>query len=145
VSGGETDYRLSLAHGYLAEAEGEMSSARWRACVSGCQLSAENGAKAVLSLIGPVEHTHRPAEPLREACDEGRVAEAHVEWVRALADRADTLGPRIHAQSDYGDQDTLVTPWELFGAHEASEAIDTAREAVRLADALVEALTAHGQ
>lgn len=44
---------------------------RWRSAMDNAQLAVENGAKAVLALIGPVGRTHNPAPLLRQALRDG--------------------------------------------------------------------------
>jgi HEPN domain len=57
----QAHYRLRLAEGFFDEAREDMHSQRWRSCVSNGQLAAENAAKAVLGLLGPIGRTHNPS------------------------------------------------------------------------------------
>ncbi len=57
----EVTYRLSLAKGFLAEAEQDMDLGRWRSCVDNAQLTVENAGKTVLALFGITPKTHDPA------------------------------------------------------------------------------------
>jgi hypothetical protein len=47
------------------------------------------------------------------------------------------LGPQIHIQSDYGDDEKMKTPWQLFDEPKAKDALKTAEEAVRLAQEII--------
>ena len=126
----EVNYRKRLAEGFLAEARQDMGLKRWRACVSNSQLAAENSAKALLAMLGPVGKTHQPTVLLRKALDEGRFADAARLAVDAVADAAETLGSDVHIESDYGDDARWLTPWEIFGSEEASLALGKAEQAV---------------
>jgi len=71
---------------------------------------------------------------------EGRFDSAHQAALQGLAECAELLGFDIHVQTDYGDEFQGLTPWELFDAQEAGEALSVAEEAVSLAQALVQAV-----
>jgi HEPN domain-containing protein len=60
-----------------------------------------------------------------------------VEMVRALAECAESLGPDVHIQTDYGDETGGRTPWELFKQEDAQQALELARQATELARSLV--------
>lgn len=126
----EVNYRKRLAEGFLEEARQDMGLKRWRACVSNSQLAAENSAKALLAMLGPVGKTHQPTVLLRKALDEGRFADAVRLAVDAVAGAAETLGSDVHIESDYGDDARWLTPWEIFGSEEASLALEQAEQAV---------------
>ena len=136
----EVVYRLRIAQGFLEESRQDLGLSRWRSAVDNAQLAVENAAKAVLALIAPVGRTHNPAPLLRQALDEGRFDSAHQAALRRLAECAELLGFDIHVQTDYGDEFQGLTPWELFDAQEAGEAVDIAEEAVGLAQAVVQAV-----
>jgi HEPN domain-containing protein len=109
--GEEARYRLRLADGFLKEAGEDISLRRWRSCVDNSQLAAENAAKAVLALLGPVGRTHLPASLLRRALSENRFPEPVTQLVERLAECAELLGPEIHAGTDYGDE----SMWRTVG------------------------------
>lgn len=134
----EARYRLRLAEGFLDEARQDLASRRWRSCVDGSQLAAENSAKAVLALIGPVGKSHEPAVVLRLALEEERYEKALEEMVRRLAELAEQLGRDIHVETDYGEESAWKTPWELFGESDAQKAFSLAEEAVGLTKKLFE-------
>jgi hypothetical protein len=47
------------------------------------------------------------------------------------------MGPDIHIQTDYGDEASRLTPWDLFSEADARQALAMAEEAVALARAIV--------
>jgi HEPN domain-containing protein len=132
-------YRLRLAEGFLEEAEQDHGLERWRAVVNNSQLAAENGAKAALALILPPSRVHDPGRLLIEALDQGRFRDDQAETVRALAECAESLGPDMHIQTDYGDETGGRTPWEIFRQEDAQQALELARQATELARSLVAA------
>ncbi len=138
TAAGQARYRLGLAEGFLEEARQDIPAGRWRSCVDNSQLSAENAAKAVLGLLGPVGRTHKPFVFLRQALGENRFAADTRAQVEKLAECAELLGPDVHVKSDYGDEESERSPWELFGEPDARRALDLAEEAVRLAKEVVE-------
>ncbi len=138
MSNEEASYRLRLAEGFLGEARHNLQHQLWRSCVDNSQLAAENAAKAVLGLLGPVGRTHDPGAALLEALDKQRFTEEMEDPVRRIAQCARTLGPQIHLQSDYGDEATRRTPWEIFDQASAAQALALAEEAVALAKQVVE-------
>jgi HEPN domain-containing protein len=110
----EVGYRLRLARGYLDEARQDFGLYRWRSCVDNSQLAAENAAKAVLGLIGPVGRTHKPGALVRRALSEGRFPDVVRDRAKRLAECAESLGPDVHIKGDYGDESNWLTPWEVF-------------------------------
>jgi HEPN domain-containing protein len=140
VTVAEVEYRLRVAQGFLDESRQDITLTRWRSAVDNAQLAVENATKAILALVAPVGRTHNPAPLLRHALDEGRFDVAHQAAVERLAECAELLGFDIHVQTDYGDEFQGLTPWELFDAEEAGEALATAEEAMNLAQTLVQAI-----
>jgi HEPN domain-containing protein len=136
-AGSESEYRLSLAEGFLDEARQDLGLARWRSCVDNSQLAVENAGKAALALLGPLGRTHNPSVLLRKALEEGRFPAEVRARVERITECARLLGPDIHAQSDYGDEAAWKTPWELFSEADAGQALALADEAVRLAREVV--------
>lgn len=100
------------------------------------QLAVENAAKGALSRIGPVGRTHQLGPLLREAMQQERFPKAQHEKVTQLAELAETLGPDLHIQTDYGDEAGGLTPWELFDEADAQQAFAMAENAVNLAESL---------
>jgi HEPN domain-containing protein len=134
------DYRLRVAQGFLGEARQDVDLGRWRSAVDNAQLAAENAAKAVLALIGPVGRTHAPGPLVRQALRNGTLTVSDPGQVQRLAELAELLGSDVHAQTDYGDEMAGHTPWELFGEADARQALAMAEEAVNLAQAIVQAV-----
>lgn len=130
-------YRLRLAERFLAEATADFDGERWRACASYSQVAAENAGKAVLALLGMVGKTHDPATLIQAAVADGRFPAGLHETLSALVAAAAALGPEMHIRTDYGDEETLTTPWELFGPDEAKAVLADARAVVRLAETVV--------
>jgi HEPN domain-containing protein len=130
-------YRLELARGFLEEARQDKDLERWRSAVDSAQLAVENAGKAALALAGGIGRTHNPATQIRRLIEEGWFDDAYSEKLERLAELAELLGPDIHIQTDYGDEVEGRTPWELFDAADASQALAVAEEAVSLADQVV--------
>lgn len=130
------EYRLKLARGFLEEARQDLTLKRWRSVMDNAQLAVENAAKGALSRIGPVGRTHQLGPLLREAMQQERFPKAQHEKVTQLAELAETLGPDLHIQTDYGDEAGGLTPWELFDEADAQQAFAMAENAVNLAESL---------
>ena len=101
------------------------------------QLSVENAAKAVLALLGILGRSHNPGPLLRETLESGAFGDLDPAAIETILQYAELLGPDIHIRSDYGDEAGGLTPWELFGAADAREALSWAEDAVTLARQLV--------
>jgi HEPN domain-containing protein len=129
----EIGYRLRLAEGFRDEARQDLDLSRWRSCVDNSQLATENAAKAALALLGPVGRTHDPAAVLQIALADGRFPAAEAVHVGRLIECARELGPAVHIESDYGDEQNRLTPWELFDETAAREAFGFAEAAFALA------------
>jgi HEPN domain-containing protein len=97
----------------------------------------ENAAKAGLALIGPVGRTHTPSILLRRLMADGHFVGSLRPRAERLAECAELLGPDLHPSSDYGDEHSGRTPWELFGEEDAQNAVSIAGDAVATAYALV--------
>lgn len=134
-------YRLRVAQGFLDEAQQDANLRRWRSTMDNAQLAVENGAKAVLALIGPVGRTHAPGPLLRQALQEGTLTLSDPVKVRRLAELAELLGFDVHVQTDYGDEMGGRTPWEIFSESDARQALAMAEEAVHLAQVIIQTVT----
>jgi HEPN domain-containing protein len=137
MSNPEVQYRLKLAQGFLEEARHDLQLGRWRSCADNSQLAAENAAKALLALIGPVGRTHNPGEMLLKALEEGCFPWTTGDGVRQVAECAERLGPDVHFESDYGDEARWRTPWELFDQAKASTLLELAEKAVNLTQEII--------
>lgn len=133
LSSDESRYRVNLAEGFLHEAREDIKLKRWRSCVDNSQLAVENAAKVALALLGPVGRTHDPAKLIRRLLDANRFPSETRSRVGRLADCAEILGPQVHIQSDYGDDERMKTPWQLFDETAAKDALKTAEEALQIA------------
>jgi HEPN domain-containing protein len=133
----EAKYRYRLAQGFLDEARQDQELKRWRSCVDNSQLAVENAAKAILALLAPLGRTHDPATLLRQALSTNRFAGMDPEAIERLAECAELMGRDIHIRSDYGDEAGWQTPWDLFDAADAEEALNIAENAVHLAKQLL--------
>ncbi len=136
-------YRLELAHGFLREAQQDLTLQRWRSAVSHAPLAVENGLKAVISLFLPVAKTHDPARILLELIARQQIPSQWQSAVQKLAEIGQPLGPHLHVQTDYGDEHGGRLPWELFGEEEAKEALTTAEKIVAQVEWLIEEVS-HG-
>lgn len=131
-SASDAEYRLRLAGGFLAEAEEDLRSSRWRSCVDNAQLPVENAAKSVVARFGPVPRSHDMSAILSEHLRQGAVPPELREGVERLQELSRQLGFEEHVRSDYGDEARGITPWELFQEPDAQRAIEIARGAVDL-------------
>ena len=138
VQDSEASFRQRLALGFLEEAKQDLELERWRSCVDNSQLATENAAKAALALLGPVGRTHQPAILLRGALDEERFPANIAADVADLTELAELLGSDLHVQSDYGDEATGRTPWELFEQGDAQRCYGWAEQAVRLLERAIQ-------
>ena len=71
---------------------------------------------------------------LLDALKRGGFPQAAEAQVKKLAECAALLGPQVHSESDYGDEENWRTPWEIFDETKAKEALKLAEEAVRLTE-----------
>ena len=97
----DAKYRFRIAQGFLEESRQDVALMRWRSTVDNVQL-AENAAKAVLALVGPVGRTHQPALLLRQALP--IFSPSYQQYVERLSEQAEMLGFDVHVQTDYGDE-----------------------------------------
>jgi HEPN domain-containing protein len=128
-------YRLRLADGFLGEAEEDLRLSRWRSCVDNAQLSVENSIKAVIARYAPVPRSHDLVRPLEDLGASQTLSAAEQDAVSALKRCAAELGYEEHVRSDYGEEASFTTPWELFGQADARRALDIARQARSVAGA----------
>lgn len=126
-----------MAEGFLNEARQDVALGRWRSAVDNSQLTVENAAKAVLALLGPVGKTHNPAPVLRSSMEQQLFPPNQSNHVKRVIELAESLGPDVHIQTDYGDEQRGRTPWELFDESDARRALAVAEEIVSLARLIV--------
>lgn len=127
-----------MAEGFLNEARQDVALGRWRSAVDNSQLAVENAAKAVLALLGPVGKTHNPAPVLRSSMEQQLFPPAQSTHIRRVIELAESLGPDVHIQTDYGDEQRGRTPWELFDESDAHRALTVAEEIASLARRIVD-------
>ena len=87
--------------------------------------------------FSPLGRTHDPAALLRQALATNRFAEPDQESIERLAVNEKLMGRDIHIKSDYGDEAGWQTPWDLFDAADAQEALAIAEDAVNLARSIL--------
>jgi hypothetical protein len=64
------------------------------------------------------------------------------EKLTTLQDLAEQLSYEEHIRSDYGEEATFKTPWELFDEDDAQEAVQVALQTLALAKEILES---HGE
>jgi HEPN domain-containing protein len=126
-------FRLRLAEGFFREADQDFTLSRWRSCVDNAQLAVENAVKAVLARHGPVSKTHDVSGPLADLQQTEGLNATVKEKLRRLQDLSEQLSYEEHIRSDYGEEATFKTPWELFDQHDAQQAIQVAQQTLTLA------------
>jgi HEPN domain-containing protein len=134
----DVQYRISLAEGFLREAEMDYGLERWRSCVDNAQLTVENAGKAILALFEVAGRTHAPA-PLLTALTEDTAIEKEVRTAigDALPDFL-TVGADEHFMTDYGDESSYILPWDLFTRESADSALGAARKCRAAANKIVD-------
>lgn len=138
-SSDDAKYRLRIAVGFCDEAERNFNRSEWRACVDDAQLAVENAAKAIISCFHPAARTHEPEKELQNTLDTHKNLPADVtDAISAVIVCCQALGWNAHVRTDYGDETTRRTPWELFDEPQAKNALQHAREAVQNAEHVVE-------
>jgi HEPN domain-containing protein len=134
----DVNFRLRLTEGFLQEAEEDLTLSRWRSCVDNAQLAVENAVKAVLARYGPVPKTHEVARPLMNLQRLEELDATVKEKLASLQELAEQLSYEDHIRSDYGEEATFKTPWELFDEDDAQEAVQVARQTLALAKEILQ-------
>jgi HEPN domain-containing protein len=130
----DAQYRLKLAQGYVAEGRQLMGQQLWRAAVSSAQLAVENAAKAVLALFKPVVKAHDLSDLLLTLIAEQKLEEVTARHIEQLARCASRLGFREHILTDYGDELTFTSPWEIYTQERAEVSLAVAQQALSIAE-----------
>jgi HEPN domain-containing protein len=133
----DTEFRLKLSAGFLKEAEEDMRLSRWRSCVDNAQMAAENAAKAVIAMRGPVPKVHQLHKALSRLSKNVRLSGLSKDFT-ALSEITEKLGFEEHIRTDYGDESQYRTPWEIFDRESAEEALSLARRAHDIAGRIIE-------
>ncbi len=134
----ESRYRLELSEGFLAEAEQDFELSRWRSCVDNSQLAVENSGKTVVACFRPVEKSHNPARQVADMLERNEINQELIEDIKILIPLLEKLGFEEHLKTDYGDEDTYKSPWDIFNRDDASEAVEIARKCVVIAKGVYE-------
>ena len=87
----DTEFRLKLAAGFLMEAEEDVRLSRWRSCVDNAQMAAENAAKAVIAMRGPVPKVHQLHRALSRLSKNAWLSKLSTE-IAALGEITEKLG-----------------------------------------------------
>lgn len=124
-------YRLSLAKGFLNEAEQDIVLSRWRSCVDNSQLAVENAGKTALSLFGVVPKSHDPARQVSAILQRESLPEEISLALKQMLPDLVALGEREHVLTDYGDEETYTLPWDLFTQQSAETALKTAQRCIQ--------------
>jgi HEPN domain-containing protein len=91
----------------------------------------------VLALFRPIVKAHDISNLLLNLIDEQKFAEETALKIEQLTRCASRLGFREHILTDYGDELTLTSPWEIYTQERAESALETAKEALAIADEFV--------
>lgn len=133
----DAEFRLKLAEGFLTEAEQDIELVRWRSCVDNAQRTAENAAKAVLAMRGPVPKVHKLKGALVKLVEDPALQRLK-EDISVLGEIAEKLGFEEHIRTGYGDESQYLTPWDIFNQEAAEEAASLARRAYDTARRIIE-------
>ena len=129
----DSRYRLELAEGFYGEANQDFELSRWRSCVDNSQLAVENSGKTVIACFRPVEKSHNPAKQVIDLIKTGEISLELIDDIKLMVPMLRNLGFEEHLKTDYGDENTYKSPWELFNKDDASEALEMAQKCSRIA------------
>lgn len=130
-------FRLETARRYLTAAEKMREAGEWPGCVHYAQMAVENGVKAVLACLGPVPRSHDLTEWLYRVLEEELPEEVRLR-IQQLVPLAEEYGRKKHILTTYGDEESFLTPWDLFGETDAQKAVEDARRCITLAGEVYE-------
>ncbi|MFP3237166.1 MAG: HEPN domain-containing protein [Vulcanisaeta sp.] len=133
----EVRYRYKLAINYLRDANEAFNRGDWRGTVANAQLSAENAAKAVITVYRVPSWSHDPSGELQELVD--RMPRELADLVIELANIAKRLAPE-HGRSTYGEPSMGLTPWDIYTQGDAENALGMAKRAVEIMKAILRTL-----
>ena len=137
-SSDDVAYRLSLAKGFLKEAEDDLKLSRWRSCVDNAQLTVENSGKAILMLFGVSPKTHEPAKHLAQLLQEPEIPSNIRSQIKEFLPDFLSLGLEEHFMTDYGDEASYKLPWEIFDKESAESALTAARKCKAASEEIVQ-------
>lgn len=124
----ESNYRRILAEEYLKYAIQSFKRGDYPTSVHQAQLSAENAAKAIISLFETPTWSHNPAPQLKGLTSRLPNKEA---LLQKLAEIVEDLAPE-HARSTYGEPKLMKTPWEIYTKEEAKQILEKAEKALQI-------------
>ncbi len=127
----DAEYRLKLALGFYGEAKQNLKYKQYRSCVDNSQLSIENSAKAIIVCFTPLGKTHSPVQGLRKLLQEERITDWIRKGIEEIIPVVEEHGFEEHILSDYGDEGTYRTPWEIFDKRSAEDTFKVATKVLR--------------
>ena len=133
----EVRYRYRLAINYLRDANEAFNRGDWRGTVANAQLSAENAAKAVITVYRVPSWSHDPSGELQELVN--RMPRELADLVIELANIAKRLAPE-HGRSTYGEPSMGLTPWDIYTQGDAENALGMAKRAIEIMKAILRTL-----
>ncbi|MCS7113759.1 MAG: HEPN domain-containing protein, partial [Candidatus Bathyarchaeota archaeon] len=134
-------YRLKLVNRYLEEAEEAYRRRDFRMTVAASQLCVENATKAVIAIYRIPSWSYDPSPELREVARQ--LPEDIRDLAYMLADAAYRLASE-HGRATYGEPLRGLTPWDIYGETDASEALNTARNAYNYMDTIFKRMKVDG-
>jgi len=134
----EANFRLKLANGYVQEAKRVFEASPSRACVGSCQLAVENACNAVIALFKPPVRGHDLSGLLLDLSTEKEFTQEEMAGIEKLADWARILGLEEHIFTDYGDELTHKSPWEVYKEEHARRVLGIGTWAVKIAEGIVQ-------
>lgn len=136
----DAQYRLKLALGFYEEAKQNVKHKQYRSCVDNSQLSIENSAKAIIVCFIPLGKTHSPAQGLRKLLQEEKITDWIRKGIEEIAPIVEEHGFEEHILSDYGDEESYKTPWEIFDKKAADDAYGAATRVLTKAKQIISAI-----
>jgi len=136
----DAEYRLKLALGFYKEAKQNVKHKQYRSCVDNSQLSVENSAKAIIVCFIPLGKTHNPFQGLRKLLQEERIIGQVRKGIEEIAPVVEEHGFEEHILSDYGDEESYKTPWEIFDKKAADDAYGAAARVLTKAKQIISAI-----
>lgn len=117
----DAEYKLKLALGFYEEGKQNLKYKQYRSCVDNSQLSIENSAKAIIVCFTPLGKTHSPVQGLRKLLQEERITDWIRKGIQEIIPIVEEHGFEEHILSDYGDEESYRTPWEIFDKKSAED------------------------
>lgn len=134
----DAKYRLDLALGYAKEAEDDLSTERWWACVSNAQVAIENAGKALIACFEPVEKVHELVPQLERLLKREQLPDALRRTLAGLVPIFARHGHGEHIKSTYGDDSTRTPPWQIYKTDDARRAVTDMQTVIRTAQQVMD-------